>query len=125
MIKCILAMVLLVNQTVLADCNPKEIKETDKGTFEYTLDCHVDYGKLRQNEDARKKQVDHLKKSIELKDLALDYSNKRIEIWQQATYKMEDRLLKIEKNNEKIKWLYFGLGVLVMSGAVWGAGQLN
>lgn len=118
-------MVLMVNQSVFASCNPKDIKEQTNGTFIYPADCHVDYGRLRQNEEARKKQVEHLKESIKLKDLALDYSNRRIETWQNATYKVEDRLIKLERNNNKLNWFYFGLGIAVMGGAVWGAGKLR
>lgn len=117
-------MVLTV-QSTFATCNPKDIKEQPNGTYVYPVDCHVDYGRLRQNEEARKKQVEHLKESIKLKDLALDYSNRRIETWQNATYKVEDRLIRLEKNNSKMNWVYFGLGVIVMGGAVWGAGQLR
>ena len=124
LIVCILAMVLTVQNT-LAICNTKDIIEQADGTYVYSVDCHVDYGRLRQNEEARKKQIEHLNESIKLKDLALDYSNKRIETWQQATYKVEDRLIKLEKNNDKLKWIYFGLGIAVMGGAVWGAGQLK
>ena len=118
-------MALLVNQSVLADCNPKDILEQSDGTFSYPLDCHVDYGRLIKEESLRKKQVEHLKESIRLKDLAIDYSNKRIDNWQKTTFKLEDKLLKIERNNDRLKWIYFGLGVLVMGGAVWGAGQLK
>lgn len=125
MIKCILAMVLLANQTVLANCNPKDIKEQANNTFIYPVDCHVDYGRLRNIEQKRQKQIEYLNKTIELKDLALDYSNKRIELWQDSTYKLEDRLLKIERNNDKLKWIYFGIGIAVMGGAVWAAGQIR
>ena len=123
LILCILLMALTA-QSVLAECNPKDIKEKQDGTFSYPVDCHIDYGRLRYSEKEKEKQIEHLKKSIKLKDLAIDFSNERIENWQKATYKLEDRLLKIEKNNENAKWLYFGLGLVVMGGAVWGAGQL-
>lgn len=118
-------MVLLVNQNALASCNPKEIKRTDNGSYIYPKDCHIEFGQLRQDEEDRKKQVAHLKESIKLKDLAIDTSNSRIELWQKTTYKMEDRLLKVERNNDRLKWIYFGLGILVMGGATYGASQLN
>lgn len=118
--------VLLASQSVLANCNPKDIyKDTQKNVYVYPVDCHIEFGQLRQNEEERKKQIEHLKESIKLKDLAIDTSNSRIEIWQAATYKVEDRLLKIEKNNDRMKWIYFGLGILVMTGATYGASQLN
>lgn len=119
-------MVSLVCQTALADCNPKDIKrDTATGSYIYPVDCHIEFGQLRQDDEERKKQIAHLKESIKLKDLAIDTSNSRIELWQNTTYKMEDRLLKIERNNDRMKWIYFGLGILVMTGATYGASQLN
>ena len=118
-------MVLMLNQSVLANCNYKDIKEQSNGSYSYPVDCHIEFGKLVQNEVERVKQIDHLNKSIKLKDLAIDKSNERIELWQNTSYKMEDRLIKIERNNERLKWLYFGLGILVMSGATYGASKLN
>ena len=126
LIVCIVMMVSLVSQTVLASCNPKDIKkDTSTGSYIYPVDCHVEFGQLKQDEEERKKQISHLKESIKLKDLAIDTSNSRIELWQNTTYKMEDRLLKIERNNDRMKWIYFGLGILVMTGATYGASQLN
>jgi hypothetical protein len=84
----------------------------------------VEFGKLRFIEKERKKQIEHLEESIKLKDLALDISNKRIENWQQASYRMEDRLLKMEENTQKMNLVYFGLGIIVMGLATWSAGQL-
>lgn len=128
MILCTVLMVSLVNQQSLASCNPRDIKQQNyygEPRYAYPVDCHTDYGRLREEEPLRKKQVEHLKESIRLKDLAIDYSNKRIDNWQKTTFKLEDKLLKIEKNNERIKWIYFGLGVVVMGGAVWAAGQIK
>lgn len=119
---------VLTNQALAADvCNPKvDIYEDSKtGRFSYSESCHVEFGKLRQTEKDRQDQVVHLEESLKLKDLALDLSNKRIENWQEATYKVEDRLLKMEKTSETVKMLYFGLGIVVMGAAVWGAGQLK
>jgi hypothetical protein len=106
-------------------CNPKQIKEQSDGSFSYPLDCHLEFGRLVKNEKEREKQIEHLNKSIELKDLAIDVSNERIELWQKTAYKMEDRLLKYESSSEKMRWIYFGLGVIVMGAAVNGAGKLR
>ena len=117
---------MLVNQQSLANCKPKEdIREIGINSYLYKVDCHVDYGRLRKAEPLYKEQVKELKKSIEMKDLALKYSNERIENWKKTTYKLEDKMFKLEKNNEKIKWIYFGLGIAVMGGAVYAAGQLK
>lgn len=118
--------VLLIN-SVKAECNPKtDIYEDSKtGRFSYSLDCHLEFGKLRQTDKDRQEQIAHLEKAIQMKDLALDIADKRIENWKDATYKMEDRILKLEKTNDNMKALYFGLGIIVTGLAVWGAGQLK
>lgn len=114
-------------QAVAENCNPRTdiVEDTKTGKFIYTEDCHVEFGRLRLIEKERQKQIEHLETSIKLKDLALDLSNERIENWQQATYRVEDRLLKMESNSDKINWVYFGIGVIVMGGATWAAGQLR
>jgi hypothetical protein len=106
-------------------CNPKQIKEQSDGSFSYPLDCHLEFGRLVKNEKEREKQIEHLGKSIELKDLALKVSDERIENWQNAAYKLEDRILKYEASSERVRWIYFGLGVVVMGAAVHAAGKLR
>jgi len=124
----ILLLILFINQQCLANCNPEDIKQQNyygEPRYAYPVDCHVDYGRLRKIEPLYKEQVKELKKSIEMKDLALKYSDERIETWEKTTYKLEDKLLKLEKNNDRMKWLYFGIGIIVMSGAVYTAKQLK
>ena len=122
-------MVSLVSQTALADCKPStdiyESYDYNPSKFVYTQECHIDYGRLRKVEPQREEQVKELKKSITMKDLALTTANDRIEVWQKTTYKLQGKLLTVEKNNDKLKWIYFGIGILTMSGAVWAAGQLK
>ena len=128
MILCTVLMVSLVSQQSLASCNPRDIKQQNyygEPRYAYPVDCHIDYGRLRKAEPLYKKQVKELKKSIEIKDLALKYSNERVENWKKTTYKLEDKLLKLEKNNDRMKWVYFGLGIIVMSGAVYTVKQLK
>jgi hypothetical protein len=123
---CIMLTVLIPLQSMAEVCNPKNdiVENSRVGGFVYSEACHVEFGKLRFIEKERKKQIEHLEESIKLKDLALDISNKRIENWQQASYRMEDRLLKMEENTQKMNLVYFGLGIIVMGLATWSAGQL-
>lgn len=115
---------MALSQNALASCNTADIKKVGS-TYSYPVDCHVDYGRLRGVETERAAQIKHLNESIKLKDLAIDTSNKRIQLWQDATYKVEDRLIKLDKNTETVKWIYFGLGIIVMGAAVAGAGSLR
>ena len=131
MILCMTMMASLVSQTALASCNPSSNEHIYESTsynpprYVYSVDCHIDYGRLRQVEPLRQKQVKELKKSIEMKDLALKYSDERTENWKKTTYKLEDKLLKVERNNDRMKWVYFGLGIITTGAAVYAAGQLK
>jgi len=126
-----LLMVSLVSHSALASCNPnsgEDIYESSSyspSRFVYSRGCHTDYGRLRVVENERKIQVEHLKKSIEFKDLALATANQRVDVWQKTTYKVEDKLIKLEKSSNRLKWIYFGLGVLIMGGATYGASKLK
>jgi len=91
----------------------------------YTKECNLEIGRLVKTEKDRKQQIDGFKKIIELKDIAIDTSNKRTTLWKETTYKVEDRLIKLDKSSETIKWLYFGLGMVAMTGAVYAAGRLK
>lgn len=123
---CILLATLLTNQLVLANCNPKDIKFDKKtGYYLYPKECHIYFGNIKKEVKLREQQKKHDDKTIELQDLALSKANGRINNWQQATYKLEDRVLKMDKNNERLRWIYFGLGIFVTGAAVWGAGQLR
>ena len=126
MIACMLLTVSLVSQTALASCNPRDIRYSQPNDYYvYPTDCHVEFGQLRQDMPKREEQVGHLKKALELKDLAIEISDERTENWKKTTYKLEDKLLTIEKNNGRLKWIYFGIGILTMGAAVYGASQLK
>ncbi len=114
-----------LTQNALASCNPKTDIVKTGNNYQISKDCYVEFGRLVQVEKDRKQQVKHLNESIELKDLAIDTSNKRIRIWQDATYKVEDRLIRLEKNTNTTKWVYFGLGILTMTAATYGASKLK
>lgn len=128
MILCIVLMVSLVSQQSLADCNPKDIKQQNyygEPRYAYPVDCHIDCGRLRKAEPLYKEQVKQLKKSIEFKDLAIQDANKRIDLWKSTTQDLEQIIIKQEENQERMKWIYFGLGILTTGAAVWAAGQIK
>jgi hypothetical protein len=107
-------------------CDPStDITKNQDGSYTYTKECHVEVGKKVEENEKRKEQVTKLYQVIELKDLALVKSHERIELWRDTSFKMEDKVNSLEKMKETNKWLYFGVGVVVMSLAVYGAGQLR
>jgi hypothetical protein len=121
-------MVLLSPKKATAqDCNPKiDIRQNPgTGNFVYSESCHLEFGRLRLEQKLRQQQIEHLEKSIKLKDLALDLSDKRIEVWKKTSYEIEDKMIKMEKNTDNMKILYFGIGIITMGAATWAAGQLR
>ena len=112
-------------QLTLADCDfSKDVTKTKDG-YLYSADCHKEVGRHVQVEEKRKEQVEKLEKALELKDLAIVTSHERIELWRDTSFKLEDRVNAIENLKEKNKWIYFGLGILVMGVAVHEAGNLK
>lgn len=123
-ISTILAMCMISN-VALADCNfATDIETLPDGRRAYSKECHIKVGEMKRDLEIANKQVETLNKAIELKDLAMAKSNERVELWMNTTYKLEDRLNKIDSLQSKNNWIMFGLGVVVTGAAVWGAGQL-
>lgn len=117
-------LLFLLPSIVMAECEWKSIERTEQG-FLYSAECHQRVGKMVKDEKLREEQVEELNQTIKLKDLALDTNVQRADLWRKTSFDLEDRLFKIENNNERNKWIYFGLGFLGASLAVWGASRLN
>lgn len=125
--KKLFALLLLVvfSNTALADCDWSGIVANNNGTFTYSKELHLCVGQMKQDLDSAHAQIADYKKIIELKDLALDFSNKRADMWMDTSLKLENRLNAIDSLRSKNETLYFGLGVAMTALAVWGAGQLR
>lgn len=95
------------------------------GYMAYSIDCHKRVGKLVQDEDDLKLENTELRKSLELKDLAIQNSYKEIDLWKVEAMNQNDKLNKVQKASRIEKWVWFGLGVVVTGAAVYGAGQLK
>lgn len=103
----------------------QDIQRNEDGTYTYTRDCHVEVGKKLDELDIRLLQIEDLKSSLDLKDMALDKAEDRIELWRDTSFKLEDRVNKIEQYKSEQQWWWFALGVVVTGAAVYGAGQLK
>lgn len=115
---------LVTTQLIASECNWNSITEKDS-KYIYTPECHLKVGELIKEEKKREKQVEELKKSIELKELALDISDQRIMKWRNEAYSQNQALERSYKYSKYNDLLYFGLGIVTTSLAVWGAGQLK
>lgn len=120
----LLLAVILVSNTALADCDfSTGITKNDNGTFTYTKECHVAVGQMKYDLGVAQNQVSLLNKSLDLKDLALTKADQRADLWQTATFKMEDRINTIDQMRSTNNWMYFGLGVLTVFAAGYAARQ--
>lgn len=114
-----------ISNVSLAECNfSTGVTRLEDGSYKYSKECHIKVGEMKQDLEIANKQVEQLNKVIELKDLALSKSNERVALWMDTTYKLEDRLNKIEELQSKNHFLYFGLGVVTAIGAAYAASKL-
>lgn len=111
-------------KSAFADCDYSKIVDNGNGTFTYSKELNLCVGKAIKDLNAANAQIDAYSKALTLKDLALDNANQRINMWQDTTWKLQDRMSTIDSLESKNKILYFALGIVVTGAAVWGAGQL-
>jgi hypothetical protein len=124
LISAILAVSMFMSATAYAECDFKTgITPTDHGTYEYTKECHVAVGQLRQNYLIDEQKIADLNKALDLKDLAITKANQRADLWMDTSFKLEDRVMTIDKMESTNKWIYFGLGVLTTFAAAYAARQ--
>jgi len=102
----------------------KGITPGPNNTYIYSLECHLAVGQLVQDNKTKDLQLIDLGKALTLKTEALDDSDKRVQLWQTTSVKMEDSLQSYDNLRSRNQWLFFALGVLVTSAAVYGAGSL-
>jgi hypothetical protein len=109
-----------------AECNlASGISRNTDGSYTYSKACHLYVGESLEELDLRRKQVVELNKTIELKDLALKYSEERTQLWLDSSLKMNDRLNQYESARSNQGWYYFGLGIAATVLSVWAAGQIR
>ena len=115
---------LSFNQT-LANCNWGTDIVKNNGTYSYSRDCHLEVGRLVKSEPLQQKAISDLKKSIELKDLAIDKSEQRTILWMETSNDLNNNMQKINSLESSNKVFYFACGVGLTILSVWAAGQLK
>lgn len=120
-----LMIVLMLPLSALAECDFTDGKGVSKveGGYLYTKECHTAVGQMKYDLGVSLKQVELLQKSIDFKDLAITKADQRADLWQTATFKLEDRINTIDSMRSTNNWMYFGLGVLTVFVAGYAASQ--
>lgn len=123
---CSILAVCLFSNVAMAECDwSTGIKPLSNGNYEYTKECHIKVGETVRDLKISDEQVKKLTQAISLKDLALEKANERAELWRGTSMQLEARVETMDSLYQRNKWLYFGLGVLATSAAVYAAGQLH
>lgn len=121
----LISLTFLFTNTALADCEwASGVKKQDIG-YLYSSDCHGRVGVLIKDLEDRERETISLRKALDLKDQALQKADERIMLWRDESYEQFDRLQKQSELSKRNETLYFILGIVVTSAAVWGAGQLR
>jgi len=126
-------ILLLLTQSIYAGtvCDDG-VTEVD-GKFHVTRECWELLGKkmqersviiekydlLTKENEERKLANEAYKRTIDLQKMHSEILEERVEKWRETTYKVEDRMMKIEKLNDSNKWLWFGIGFISSSLSVY------
>lgn len=114
-----------MSSPALAECKwATGIKKTEGG-YLYSDECHGRVGFLVKDVDDLNKEVESLRKTIDLKNLALDKADERVMLWRKESYEQFQYLQTQQQLARKNETLWFVLGIVVTGAAVWGAGQLR
>lgn len=121
----ILMVILLLPISAFAECDFTDGKGVSKveGGYLYTKECHIAVGQMKYDLGVSTEQLGKLNKALDLKDLAISKADQRADLWQSATFKLEDRINTIDQMRSSNNWMYFGLGVLTVFVAGYAARQ--
>lgn len=120
-----LTVVCLLPISSFADCDYTKIVSNSDGTYQYSRELHICVGIMKRDLGIALTQKDLLYSALELKEVALTKANERADLWMQTSKKLESNIETMDSLYQRNKWLYFGLGILAASAAVYGAGQLR
>ncbi len=124
LVSLVLALSML-SSTAFAECKWATGVTKIEGGYFYSNECHGRVGMLVKDLEDRETEVAALRKTIELKDLVITKADERTILWRNESYEQFDRLQKQASLSRKNETLWFILGIVVTSAAVYGAGQLR
>ena len=121
----IVTLTMISSSVFAADCTWSLGTKKVEGGYLYTDACHNRVGITLRDNDDYKIEVEALRKTIDTQKLVIDKADERTILWRNESYEQFDRLQKQQAASEYNKVLWFVLGVVVTSAAVYGAGQLK
>ncbi len=112
----ILAITMFSN-VAFADCDftmGKGVNKLPDGNYEYSTACHVAVGQLVQDSKTKDIQLKDLGLALTAKDLALQASDQRTQLWMDTTFKLEKNINTMDELKKTNEWVYFGIGALTV-----------
>ena len=122
-IKILISLLLIPNLALACNFNTDIQKEGDK--YLYTVSCHKQVGKMYMDNKSLKKELDLANEAYKQRTIEIQKADEQMRLWRDESYEQHQRLLNVKSASDTEKWLWFGLGVVVMGAAVHGAGQLR
>ena len=114
-INFLLILAVIFPTPVFAACDWTQIKKNADGTYTYSEKLHVCVGTLVRDNKTKDQQIADFTKALSLKDLALQTSDTRANLWLDTSGKLEARLQSVDKLQKDNNVIWFGLGILATS----------
>jgi hypothetical protein len=123
---CSILSIVFFSNVSFATCDfSTGIKPNSDGTYNYSKDCHIEVGNMKKENQEDLLKIQKLTDAISYKDIALQKSEERIDLWQNQAFKLEDRIDNIDKLKSKNETLYFILGVFVTGVAIYAGSKVT
>lgn len=104
----------VVCNSVFGTCDWTQIKKNADNTYTYTEALHLCVGNLVQDNKVKEQQISDLTQAISLKDLTIQKSDARANMWMDTSVKLEDRFDKVESMQKTNTLLTIGGTVLAV-----------
>jgi hypothetical protein len=115
----------MISNIALADCDWTKIKNNGDGTYTYSKELHICVGQTVEDNKTKDLQIQDLTKAVSLKDLAIQKSDERTQLWIDTSLKLEKNIQAMDSFKKTDEWLYFGLGALTIFASGIAAAQLT
>ena len=126
--KKLISIILIIcsfSQVAFAsNCDWSQIKKLPNGDYDYSPQLNLCVGNLVQQNQVQAQQIVDLNKAISLKDLAINYDEQRIAMWEKTAGDEQTRLATMESDQKHSDWLMFGLGVVTTFAAAYAASRV-
>lgn len=126
--KKLISIILLLSMLpslAFADCDWKTIQKTPQGQYLFSETLYLCVGQLVEDNKTKDAQIADYKAAIQLKDLAITQSDNRVASWEKIADSEQERMNKIDSQQDHNNFIYFGLGILATIGTGFAVAKLS